>query len=248
MPVKKLAIYPEAHLKNKIENSELSTELLKDNIRDLVDTLRHHEGATFITANQIDAKNRVAVIDLRAVYQGFNQDFNFKDDERYLVLVNPEILERSKEKIDLAESSLSTPNFSTVNYRSVNCKIKFNRIILNKDTPTVTADTTPETIESTTETSSEVQEETEVKVINQKDAFDNFTFKDEEVIFWDNLSYVAQAAVDQLDGKCYLDLVSYYNKSRFLKMKQKMINNFKKMFKQQLQQVNGNGRRRKRVS
>lgn len=245
MAVKRLAIYPETSLKNKITNSELSASVLKDTIKDLIDTLKHYEGTTFLTANQINAQHRVAVIDLRAVYQGFNQDFNFKEDERYLILVNPEIYERSKEKIDLSESSLSTPNFSTINYRSINCKIKFERIVLNKSDTNVTSEAT---VTVTDETETPVENNTEVTVINQKSEFDDFTFKSEDIVFWDNLSYVTQAAVDQLDGKCYLDLVSWYNRERFTKMKQKTISKFKKMLKQQMQQMNGNRKGKRKVS
>ena len=126
MALKKLNIYPHASLKNKVADSEVSIENLRDEVKDLIDTLKHYEGNAFITANQIGIGKRIAVIDLQAIYG--NQFF--KEDERFLVMVNPKIVELSKETVGLVETSIVIPDFSTPTTKSASVKVKFDKLIL----------------------------------------------------------------------------------------------------------------------
>ncbi len=219
MTLKKLNIYPHASLKNKVATTEISVENLQQDVKDLIDTLKHYEGNAFITANQIGIGKRVAVIDLQAVY---NQ--NFKEEERYLIMVNPEIVELSKETTDLVETSIVIPDFSTHTTKSLSTKVKFDKLILKQqDTET------PQSDESVTEV--------EVKVVNNKIDFNHFEFQSEIVTVWERLSFVMQAAINQLDGKTYLDTVSWYNRERFLKKRKKVIKQFENWIKQSLSQT-----------
>ena len=224
MALKKLNIYPHASLKNKVADSEVSIENLRDEVKDLIDTLKHYEGNAFITANQIGIGKRIAVIDLQAIYG--NQFF--KEDERFLVMVNPKIVELSKETVGLVDTSIVIPDFSTPTTKSASVKVKFDKLILKPAEKTSEA---PETQTEDNVTTSEVT------VVNNKLDFTNFEFQTEIVTVWEKLAFTMQAAIDQLDGKTYLDTVSWFNRERFLKKRKKVIKQFENWIKQSLSQT-----------
>lgn len=223
MALKKLNIYPHASLKNKVVESEVSIENLRDEVKDLIDTLKHYEGNAFITANQIGIGKRIAVIDLQAIY---NQ--SFKEDERFLVMINPKIVELSKETVGLVETSIVIPDFSTPTTKSASVKVKFDKLIL-KPTEKTSEEHAAQTEDATVTP--------EVTVVNNKLDFTNFEFQTEIVTVWEKLAFTMQAAIDQLDGKTYLDTVSWYNRERFLKKRKKVIKQFENWIKQSLSQT-----------
>jgi len=224
MALKKLNIYPHASLKNKVADSEVSIENLRDEVKDLIDTLKHYEGNAFITANQIGIGKRIAVIDLQAIYG--NQFF--KEDERFLVMVNPKIVELSKETVGLVETSIVIPDFSTPTTKSASVKVKFDKLILKP---------TEKTSEEPAAQTENAAVTSEVTVVNNKLDFTNFEFQTEIVTVWEKLAFTMQAAIDQLDGKTYLDTVSWYNRERFLKKRKKVIKQFENWIKQSLSQT-----------
>lgn len=224
MALKKLNIYPHASLKNKVADSEVTIENLRDEVKDLIDTLKHYEGNAFITANQIGIGKRIAVIDLQVIYG--NQFF--KEDERFLVMVNPKIVELSKETVGLVETSIVIPDFSTPTTKSSSVKVKFDKLILK---PAEKISEEPEVQTDDHVTTSEVT------VVNNKLDFTNFEFQTEIVTVWEKLAFTMQAAIDQLDGKTYLDTVSWYNRERFLKKRKKVIKQFENWIKQSLSQT-----------
>ena len=224
MALKKLNIYPHASLKNKVADSEVSIENLRDEVKDLIDTLKHYEGNAFITANQIGIGKRIAVIDLQAIYG--NQFF--KEDERFLVMVNPKIVELSKETVGLVETSIVIPDFSTPTTKSASVKVKFDKLIL-KPTEKTSEEPAVQTEDAVTTS--------DVTVVNNKLDFNNFEFQTEIVTVWEKLAFTMQAAIDQLDGKTYLDTVSWYNRERFLKKRKKVIKKFENWIKQSLSQT-----------
>lgn len=224
MALKKLNIYPHASLKNKVADSEVSIENLRDEVKDLIDTLKHYEGNAFITANQIGIGKRIAVIDLQAIYG--NQFF--KEDERFLVMVNPKIVELSKETVGLVETSIVIPDFSTPTTKSASVKVKFDKLILKP---------TEKTSEEPAAQTEDAAVTSEVTVVNHKLDFTNFEFQTEIVTVWEKLAFTMQAAIDQLDGKTYLDTVSWYNRERFLKKRKKVIKQFENWIKQSLSQT-----------
>jgi peptide deformylase len=226
MTLRKLHLYPDAPLKQVIPISEVSVDNLKSDVKDLIDTLKYYEGNAFITSNHVGLSKRIAVIDLQAVYQK-----EFSETDRFLVMVNPEILELSKDKMELNESAISTPDFTSLTTKSRSVKVKFDKIVLTTK-PSATTEDEPKMESADNQT--EVTSETEVKVITNQLDFDQFTFQTETLTFWEGLAYITQAAVNQLDGKCYLDTISWYNRERFIKKRRKMIKQFETWVKSNL--------------
>ncbi len=221
MTLRKLYLYPDAPLKQAIPVSEVNVDNLKSDVKDLIDTLKYYEGNAFITSNNVGLSTRVVVVDLQTVYKQ-----EFSETERFLVMVNPEILELSKDKVELNESCISTPDFTSLTTKSRSVKVKFDKIVLTTKTSATTEDGPKmESAEASTEPTLN-STDTEVKVISNQLDFDQFTFQTETLTFWEGLAYITQAAVNQLDGKCYLDTVSWYNRERFLKKRRKMIKQF----------------------
>ncbi len=232
MTLRKLHLYPDAPLKQPIPVSEVSVDSLKSDVKDLIDTLKYYEGNAFITSNNIGLSKRIAVIDLQTVYQK-----EFSETERFLIMVNPEILELSKDTMTLNESSISTPDFNSLTTKSRNVKVKFDKIVLTTKSSTTVEDGPKMDISDTPITEVKEIVESEVKVITNQLDFDQFTFQAETLTFWEGLAYVTQAAVNQLDGKCYLDTVSWYNRERFIKKRRKMVKQFENWVKSNLMGV-----------
>lgn len=216
MTVRKLYIYPDIQLKRSLSVSEVTIENLKSDVKDLIDTLKHYEGNSFLTANQIGLNKRLAVIDLQVVFQK-----EFKDEERFLVVVNPEIVSLSDEKININETSMSTPDFQCVTNKSISATVKFDKIILKMSTTENVIDDNQNKLDT-------------VEVVNQKFDFDSFEFEQSIVTFWERLSFIMQAVIDQLNGKCYLDTISWYNRQSFIKKRQKKVKEFQKWVKSNL--------------
>ncbi len=228
MTVRKLYIYPDPPLKQKITNSDVTIENVKDEVKDLIDTLKHYEGNFYITSNNIGLSKRIAVIDLQAVYKK-----EFPETDRFLVMVNPEIVEFSNEIVELQEGSISTPDFVTLNKKSRSVKVKFDKVVLKLQ----------EQLESNV-----VMEEPktdDVTVINNKLDFEKFDFQTDVITIWEGLAYVVQAAVSQLDGKCYLDNVSWYNRERYLKKRRKTVKQFQNWVKSSLMGINTTAQKKK---
>jgi peptide deformylase len=228
MTVRKLYIYPDPPLKQKITNSDVTIENVKDEVKDLIDTLKHYEGNFYITSNNIGLSKRIAVIDLQAVYKK-----EFPETDRFLVMVNPEIVEFSNEIVELQEGSISTPDFITLNKKSRSVKVKFDKVVLKLQ----------EQLESNVVV--EEPKTDDVTVINNKLDFEKFDFQTDVITIWEGLAYVVQAAVSQLDGKCYLDNVSWYNRERYLKKRRKTVKQFQNWVKSSLMGINTAAQKKK---
>jgi peptide deformylase len=213
MTVKKILVYPNDKLKQVSNKSELNVENLKNSVKDLLDTIRHYEGNKFLTSTQIDSEENLAIFDLQMIY---NKEF--KNDERFLIIVNPEIIDKSKETISFQETSGSTPFFQCTSTKSKSVKVKFDVIKIKQ-----------ENIEKQNEN------ENDVAIIKGLDV-DDFTFEQQIITFWDDMSIVMQSAIDQLNGKCFLDNLSWFNKSRYMKKHKNQINLFKKLIKKNMLQ------------
>jgi peptide deformylase len=206
-------VYPNDKLKQVSNKSELNVENLKNSVKDLLDTIRHYEGNKFLTSTQIDSEENLAIFDLQMIY---NKEF--KNDERFLIIVNPEIIDKSKETISFQETSGSTPFFQCTSTKSKSVKVKFDVIKIKQ-----------ENIEKQNEN------ENDVAIIKGLDV-DDFTFEQQIITFWDDMSIVMQSAIDQLNGKCFLDNLSWFNKSRYMKKHKNQINLFKKLIKKNMLQ------------
>ncbi len=222
MTLRKLCIYPDAPLKQAIPTSELTIDNVKSEVKDLIDTLKHYEGNAYITSNHVGLNKRIAVIDLQTVYGK-----EFDSAERFLVMVNPEILELSKDTHSLQEGSICTPDFTAVTTKSRNVKVKFDKVVLK------VIETVPSTQEPATD---------DVKIVNNNLNFEQFDFQSETITVWEGLAFVVQAAVLQLDGKCYLDTISWYNRERFIKKRRKVVKQFQTWVKSSLMNMGKNNR------
>jgi len=212
MTVKKILIYPNDKLKQAANKSELQVDTLRNVIKDLLDTIRHYEGNKFLTTTQIESSENIAIFDLQMIYSKM-----FRNDERFLIIANPEILDKSNETICIQETSGSTPFFQCASTKSKSVKVKFNIVKLKEQ----------DTIEN------ESQNENDVSIIKGLDIND-FTFEEQTVTFWDDMSIVMQSAIDQLNGKCFLDNLSWFNKSRYMKKHKNQLNSFKKLIKKNM--------------
>lgn len=220
MTVKKILVYPNDKLKKVSNKSELNVDSLKNTVKDLLDTIRHYEGNKFLTSTQIGAEENLAVFDLQMIYAK-----EFKNNERFLIIVNPEIIDKSKETITFQETSGSTPFFQCTSTKNKSIKVKFNSLKLN--------------LKEENESELENKNENDVSIIKGLNIND-FTFEEQIVTFWDEMSITMQSAIDQLNGKCFLDHLSWFNRSRYMKKYKNQINSFKKLIKQNmLQNFNG---------
>jgi len=203
-------------LKKARLKEELSTDVLKSSVKDLIDTMKHYEGSSFITSNQINVPGRIAVLDLKSIFQ---KD-EYTQEDRYLVMINPTLIERSAEQIKITETSLSTPMYQSHSTRAASCTVEFDNLKFKALTP----EASPETETTTSTETTDV-----VTVVNNTIDFDNFELKNERLTYWERVAFVAQAAIDQLDGKTYLDNLSWYNRNLYFKNLKRVKAKFKKM-------------------
>jgi peptide deformylase len=216
MTVKQIVTYPNDKLQEAAVDSILSDQL-QSHVKDLLDTIKHYEGCQFITSNQINSNERVAIFDLNQLYQKA-----VDNNSRYLIVVNPKILSRSKSVITFKETSISTPFFKTTSNKSEQIEVSFAKVKINYE---------EQKIEASTETA-------EAKVISQP-KIESLSFEELTETYNNETGHLAlavtmQSVVDQLDGKCYLDNLSWYARQQYVKSRKKVINKFKKMISQQM--------------
>jgi len=202
MPVKKICRYPSDEL--KVKTKSFSIEENKNIFKDLYDTIKHYEGVEFITSNQIGYDLNVAIIDRNAAFKEDNKDI----ENRYLFLMEPAISEYSKKNISKEnENSISSSGFSALVERSNNIQIKFKQLNFKK-------------------LNQEKQDNPdEIKILAEKFNFDEFEVSEFNGYMFDNISKSLQRVTDQLDGVCFIDKLTYFNKNRYFKF----MNNIKKL-------------------
>ena len=202
MPVKKICRYPSDEL--KIKTKSFSIEENKNVFKDLYDTIKHYEGVDFITSNQIGYNLSVAVIDRNAAFKEDNKDI----ESRYLFLIEPNISEYSKKNVSKEnENSISSSGFSALVERSNNIQIEFKQLNFKK-------------------LNQEKQDNPdEIKILVEKFNFDEFEISEFKGYMFDNISKTLQRVTDQLNGVCFIDKLTYFNKSRYFKF----MNNIKKL-------------------
>lgn len=202
MPVKKICRYPSDEL--KVKTKSFSIEENKNVFKDLYDTIKHYEGVEFITSNQIGYDLSVAIIDRNAAFKEDNKDI----ENRYLFLMEPAISEYSKKNISKEnENSISSSGFSALVERSNNIQIKFKQLNFKK-------------------LNQEKQDNPdEIKILAEKFNFDEFEVSEFNGYMFDNISKTLQRVTDQLNGVCFIDKLTYFNKNRYFKF----MNNIKKL-------------------
>lgn len=98
---------------------ELATPSIQTFIDDLIDTMRHANGAG-IAAIQVDNPVRIAVMEV-----GNNPRYPYKPTLPLTVVVNPVITPLDDETVEINEGCLSVPNLRGVVRRSVNVRVTY---------------------------------------------------------------------------------------------------------------------------
>src|SRR5215210_5177238 len=98
---------------------ELATPEIQQLIDDLIDTMRHANGAG-IAANQIGVPIRIATIEV-----GNNPRYPYKPRIPLTVIVNPDIEPIDEELVEINEGCLSVPNLRGSVMRHVNVRVRY---------------------------------------------------------------------------------------------------------------------------
>jgi len=88
----------------RVEEGEIASKKVQDLIDDLIETMRHANGAG-LAATQISEPYRVCVIEVNK-----NPRYPYKPDIPLTVLINPKVAFLTEERINVYEGCLSVPN------------------------------------------------------------------------------------------------------------------------------------------
>jgi len=102
----------------EIDPAEIASDEVQSLIADLVDTMRHANGAG-IAANQIGVPLRVAVIEVNN-----NPRYPYKPTIPLTVVINPVIEPLDDEVVEINEGCLSVPNLRGLVTRHVNVRVR----------------------------------------------------------------------------------------------------------------------------
>jgi peptide deformylase len=103
----------------EIAPDELGSPAVQSLIDDLIDTMRHANGAG-LAANQIGVPQRVAVIEV-----GDNPRYPYKPRIPLTIVVNPVIEPLDDELVEINEGCLSVPNLRGNLERYVNVRVRY---------------------------------------------------------------------------------------------------------------------------
>jgi peptide deformylase len=103
----------------EVTAEELATPDTQEFIDDLIDTMRHANGAG-LAANQIGVPVRIAAIEV-----GDNPRYPYKPRIPLTVIVNPTIEPIDDELVEINEGCLSVPNLRGVVMRHVNVRVRY---------------------------------------------------------------------------------------------------------------------------
>ena len=112
--------HPVLRAPTKVLNvEELASEEMQTLIDDMIETMRHANGAG-IAANQVHESVRITVVEVND-----NPRYPYKPKIPLTVLVNPVIEFLDEEMVDINEGCLSVPNFRGNVARHVNIRITY---------------------------------------------------------------------------------------------------------------------------
>ena len=103
----------------EVTPEELATPETQQFIDDLVDTMRHANGAG-LAANQVGSPVRIAVIEV-----GDNPRYPYKPRIPLTVLINPILEPIDDELVEINEGCLSVPNLRGSVMRNVNVRVRY---------------------------------------------------------------------------------------------------------------------------
>ncbi|MEN8191862.1 MAG: peptide deformylase [Bacteroidota bacterium] len=116
MSIMPINVYGDSILREIVKPIEKIDDELIENIQNMFETMRHANGIG-LAANQVGLSKKFFIADLK----GLDEYENFKP----LVIINPEIIEYSNEKIIMEEGCLSLPNLRADVERSEIIKLKY---------------------------------------------------------------------------------------------------------------------------
>lgn len=105
MAVRELHIYPDPVLKQASETIDSFDQATDELVQDLIDTMVAAGHSVGVAAPQIGVNRRVAVVDVSQSKQGRENNHGL------LIMINPEILERSGAKA-IREGCMSVPDYT----------------------------------------------------------------------------------------------------------------------------------------
>jgi peptide deformylase len=103
----------------EVSEDELATAETQQFIDDLIDTMRHANGAG-LAANQVGALLRIAAVEV-----GDNPRYPYKPRIPLTVIVNPNIEPIDDELVEINEGCLSVPNLRGSVMRNVNVRVRY---------------------------------------------------------------------------------------------------------------------------
>jgi peptide deformylase len=104
----------------EVSVEELASDEIQQFIDDLIDTMRHANGAG-LAANQVHEPVRIAVIEVRHP----NPRYPYKPAIPLTVIVNPELEPAGKETVRINEGCLSVPDLRGDVFRHVNVRVRY---------------------------------------------------------------------------------------------------------------------------
>ncbi len=116
MAIIPITVYGDKILKQKAHKVNAVNDEIIDKIRNMFDSMRNARGIG-LAANQVGYRDSIFVLDLNGT-EGYDK---FKP----LVMINPEIILHSDEKIILEEGCLSLPNLKAEVERSEAIKVRY---------------------------------------------------------------------------------------------------------------------------
>ena len=116
MSILPITVYGDKILRQKTQQVSAVNDELIENIRDMFETMRNARGVG-LAGNQVGLKKSVFIIDLKPV-EGYEK---FKP----VAMINPQIVEQSKETVVLEEGCLSLPSLVAEVKRPKIIKVKY---------------------------------------------------------------------------------------------------------------------------
>ncbi len=116
MAIVPITVYGDKVLRQKAKAVKAVDDSLIEKIKNMFDTMRNANGVG-IAANQLGYRDSIFVIDLKGS-EGYN---SFKP----IVMINPQIVAESDERVKIEEGCLSLPNLRAEVERAAEVKIRF---------------------------------------------------------------------------------------------------------------------------
>ncbi len=123
MAILPITLYGDKILRKKVNRVDEVDMKTIEIIRDMFETMKNANGVG-LAANQVGADKSIFILDLSGI-EGY-------ESQKPMVLINPEILEKSEETVFIEEGCLSIPDIRAEVERPESIKIKFYDTNMNE--------------------------------------------------------------------------------------------------------------------